>query len=264
MTIYDDLSLAGKSALITGAGNEIGIGFASARYLGELGARVTIASTTSRIEERVAQLRVLGIDAVGFVGDLTDPESVERLVTVSRAAHGSIDILVNNAGMTSKAASGVPESGPAHLLTPDAFRLSLSRNLESAFLVSRQVLPDMIRQADGRIINIASVTGPAMAMRGEAAYAAAKAGLVGLTRSMALDYGSNKITVNAIAPGWIASSSQTEVEEAEGLLIPLGRSGQVNEIASAVAWLASPSAAYVTGQCLVIDGGNSIAEQRTR
>lgn len=264
MTFYEQMSLGGKCALVTGAGNEVGIGFASAKYLGELGARITIASTTARIDERVAQLRELGIDAVGFVGDLTDPGVVQELVETSRAAHGPIDILVNNAGMTSKALAGGPESGSAHLLTPEAFRLSLSRNLESAFLVSRQVLPDMIKQADGRIINIASVTGPQMAMRGEAAYAAAKAGLVGLTRSMALDYASDKITVNAIAPGWIASSSQTENEQAEGFLVPLGRSGQVTEIASAVAWLASPSAAYVTGQCLVIDGGNSIAEQRAR
>lgn len=264
MTIFDQLSLEGKSALVTGAGSEVGIGFASAIFLGELGARITIASTTARIEERVAQLEALGIHAIGFVGDLTDPRSAQELVEASRAAYGPVDILVNNAGMTSRAMAGEPESGSAHQLTPEAFRSSLARNLESAFLVSREVLPDMIRQGSGRIINIASVTGPAMAMRGEAAYAAAKAGLVGLTRSMALDYARNGITVNALAPGWIASSSQTESERAEGHLVPMGRSGLVEEIAGAVAWLASPSAAYLTGQCLVIDGGNSIAEQRAR
>jgi 3-oxoacyl-[acyl-carrier protein] reductase len=122
----------------------------------------------------------------------------------------------------------------------------------------------MIEEGNGRIINIASVTGPAMAMRGESAYAAAKAGLVGLTRSMALDYAPNGITVNAVAPGWIASSSQTDGEKVEGHLVPMGRSGQVEEVASAVAWLASPAASYVTGQCLIIDGGNSIAEERAR
>lgn len=264
MTIYDQLSLSGKCALITGAGNEVGIGFASAIFLGQLGARITIASTTGRVEERVAQLGALGIQAIGFVGDLTDPEAAKELVAVSRSAHGPVDVLVNNAGMTSAASSGVPESGSAHLLSPEAFRSGLSRNLETAFLVSREVLPDMIRRGNGRIINIASVTGPAMAMRSEAAYAAAKAGLVGLTRSMALDYARNGITVNAVAPGWIASSSQTESEQEEGHLVPMGRSGQVEEIASAVAWLASPSAAYLTGQCLVIDGGNSIGEQRAR
>jgi 3-oxoacyl-[acyl-carrier protein] reductase len=264
MTIYDRFSLRGKCAVVTGAGSEVGIGFASAKFLGELGARITIAATTGRIFDRVSELRALGIDAVGFVGDLTDVHGVEKLVDVARVAHGDIDVLVNNAGMTSKSKNGGSESGSAHLLTPESFRTSLSRNLESAFLVSRAVLPVMIEEGDGRIINIASVTGPAMAMRGEAAYAAAKAGLVGLTRSMAMDYAINGITVNAIAPGWIASSSQTDGERVEGHLVPMGRSGRVEEIASAVAWLASPAASYLTGQCLIIDGGNSIAEERAR
>lgn len=264
MTIYDQLSLSGKCALVTGAGSEVGIGFASARFLGELGARITIAATTARINDRVSELRDLGIEAIGFVGDLTDERNVEELVEVSRAAHGSVDILVNNAGMTSSAKGGGAESGLTHLLAPAEFRASISRNLESAFLVSRAVLPVMMGKGFGRIINIASVTGPAMAMRGEAAYAAAKAGLVGLTRSMALDYAQNGITVNAIAPGWIASLSQTESERVEGDLTPLGRSGRVDEIASAVAFIASPAAGYLTGQCLIIDGGNSIAEERAR
>jgi len=256
--------LDGMSALVTGAGSEVGIGFASAKFLGQLGARVMVAATTNRIEERVAQLQDLGIDAIGFIGDLTDESSVERLIAETRAAHGDAGILVNNAGMTSKAKDGRNESAAAHQLTPSAFRESIARNLETAFLVSRAVLPAMLERGSGRIINIASVTGPAMAMRGEAAYAAAKAGLVGLTRSMALDYAASGITVNAIAPGWIASGSQTEGESREGKLTPIGRSGHVDEIASAVAWLASPLAGYTTGQCLVIDGGNSIAEERAR
>ncbi len=256
--------LDGVSALVTGAGSEIGIGFASAKFLGRLGAHVAITATTDRIEDRVRQLRDLGIDAMGFIGDLTDEDSVERLIAETRAAHGDVEILVNNAGMTSKAKSGRNESAAAHRLTPTAFRESIARNLETAFLVSRAVLPAMIERGSGRIINIASVTGPAMAMRDEAAYAAAKAGLVGLTRSMALDYAASGITVNAVAPGWIASDSQTESERHEGDLTPIGRSGHVDEIASAVAWFASPLAGYTTGQCLVIDGGNSIAEERAR
>jgi len=264
MTIYDQFSLRDKCAVITGAGSEVGIGFASAKFLGELGARITICATTGRIFERVSELRALGIDAVGFVGDLTDPHVVEKLVETARVSHGDIDVLVNNAGMTSKTKNGGSESGAVHKLSPAAFTQSLSRNLETAFLVSRAVLPVMMEEGNGRIINIVSVTGPAMAMRGEAAYATAKAGLVGLTRSMALDYAPNGITVNAIAPGWIASSSQTDSERVEGHLVPMGRSGRVEEIASAVAWLASPSASYLTGQCLIIDGGNSIAEERAR
>lgn len=256
--------LDGISALVTGAGSENGIGFASAKFLGRLGARVAITATTDRIKERVVQLRDLGVDAMGFIGDLTDEDSVERLIAETRAAHGAVGILVNNAGMTSKAKSGRNESAAAHRLTPAAFRESIARNLETAFLVSRAVLPAMIERSSGRIVNIASVTGPAMAMRDEAAYAAAKAGLVGLTRSMALDYAASGITVNAIAPGWIASDSQTDGERREGERTPIGRSGQVDEIASAVAWFASPLAGYTTGQCLVIDGGNSIAEERVR
>jgi 3-oxoacyl-[acyl-carrier protein] reductase len=109
---------------------------------------------------------------------------------------------------------------------------------------------------------ISSVTGPVMAMRAEPAYAAAKAGLIGLVRALAVDHAAQGITVNAVAPGWIATGSQLPDEIVQGNHTPIGRSAQPDEVASAVAWLASPGASYVTGQTIVIDGGNSIAEQR--
>jgi 3-oxoacyl-[acyl-carrier protein] reductase len=130
------------------------------------------------------------------------------------------------------------------------------------FLVTKAALPPMTGRGWGRI-NVASVTGPVMAMRADAAYAAAKAGMVGLTRATAIDAAGHAITVNAVAPGWIATGSQTPEEQNEGLATPMGRSASPSEVAAAIAWLASPGASYVTGQCLVIDGGNSIAEQRT-
>lgn len=256
-------SLEGRAALITGAGSPSGIGFACARLLGELGAAVFVTSTTGRAGERASELRAGGITAEGAPGDLTDEADVERVVGQALDTLGRIDILVNNAGMTSVTVSGAPEAGQLAGVSPDAWRASIARNLDSVFLVSRAVVPHMQRIGWGRVIAIASVTGPVMAMRAEAAYAASKAGVTGLMRSIALDYGRDGITANAVAPGWIATGSQTADEAAEGSRTPAGRSGSPEEVAGAVAWLASPAGAYVTGQCIVVDGGNSIAEQRS-
>ncbi len=255
-------SLEGRGALITGAGSPSGIGFACARLLGELGAKVTVTSTTGRIEDRAEELRALGIAARGAVGNLTDESAALRVTGEALQTMGSIDILVNNAGMTSVTSPGEAEAGAAGEMSLHAWRLSLRRNLDTAFLMSRAAIPHMVEAGWGRVIAIASVTGPVMAMRGEAAYAASKAALVGLMRSVALDYGRFGLTANAVAPGWIATGSQTEEEAREGFTSAVGRSGTPEEVAAAVAWLASPAAAYTTGQCIVVDGGNSIAEQR--
>ena len=120
----------------------------------------------------------------------------------------------------------------------------------------------MREQGWGRVVMVTSVTGAVMAMRGEAAYAAAKAGMVGLARSVALDHAADGITVNAVAPGWIATGSQTDDEVEQGRRTPVGRSATPDEVAAAIAFLCTPGSSYVTGQCLVVDGGNSIAEER--
>jgi 3-oxoacyl-[acyl-carrier protein] reductase len=258
-----ELSLEGRVALVTGAGSPDGIGFATASLLGRLGARVVLGATTDRVHDRVAELAALGVQASGVVGDLTDEDVVRRVV----AEAGDVDVLVNNAGMTSVAAPAMDgpdaESGSLEQLSYGRWQASLRRNLDIAFLVCRAVVPGMAARGWGRVVNVASVTGPVMAMREDAAYAASKAGMVGLTRALAVDHAGRGVTVNAVAPGWIATGSQTEDEARQGLSTPAGRSGTAAEVAGAVAFLCTDAAAYLTGQCLVVDGGNSVAEQRS-
>ena len=256
------LDLTGRAALVTGAGSDTGIGFAAARALAELGASVTVAATTDRIHERVSDLAAQGRAAQGAIADLTDPRAAEALVHESREHWGRLDIVINNAGMTSIALPGVSEGGDALSLDAQAWRASMARNLDSAYFVSRAAIPGMREAGWGRIVMVASVTGPVMAMRAESAYAAAKAGMVGLARSLAVDFAADGITVNSVAPGWIATGSQTDHEREQGTRTPMRRSATADEVAAAIAWLCTPGAAYTTGQCLVVDGGNSISEER--
>jgi 3-oxoacyl-[acyl-carrier protein] reductase len=248
--------LAGKVALITGAGGPQGIGFACARVFGREGARLAISSTTARIHERAAALG----DAIGVVADLADSAQANALVTAALAAYGRIDLLVNNAGMLN-----VNEEEVARALasfTDEEWRRGMDINLTTAFNVTRAVLPGMAAQGYGRIVNVASVTGPVVSNPRSGLYAAAKAGMVGLTRSLAVEVARKGVTVNAVLPGWILTGSSTESEVVAGRHTPIGRSGTPDEVAELIAFLASEAASYITGAAIVVDGANSVQEYK--
>ena len=249
----------GRRVLVTGAGSEKGIGFATALILARQGARVAITSTTKRIHDRLDEMPD-SKNHVAFVADLAKAKSVDRLVADATRALGGIDILVNNAGMVQ---TGVAQkSSHLHRISDAEWNRAIELNLNIAFRTTRAVLPPMMRRRYGRIVHISSITGPLVSNPRSAGYSAGKAGMTGMMRALAIEVAARGITVNSVGPGWVATASQTAREKVAGRHTPIGRSATPAEVGHVAAFLASEEASYVTGQLIVVDGGNSIQENK--
>jgi 3-oxoacyl-[acyl-carrier protein] reductase len=246
-TPLESRELTGQVALVTGGSR--GIGRAIAGHLAAAGARVAVVA---RGEDGaiVAASELPGEGHAGFACDVGSEAEVDVLVERVETAIGPVDILVNNAGVT--------EDNLLVRLSDQAWDRVLDTNLKGSFHTIRRVARGMMRRKAGRIINITSVVGLS-GNRGQANYAASKAGLIGLTRSVALELSSRGILCNAIAPGFIetemTAALSTEARESLQSRIPLGRLGSADDVAAVVRFLAGPGGAYITGQVIVVDGG---------
>ena len=247
--------VSGRVALVTGAGSAGGIGFAIARALATGGAHLCVTATTHRIHDRAATLA-----AMGHIADLTDPAQVSALFAAVEARLGPVDILVNNAGMVQTGRR--VKRGHLADQTDASWAHHMALNINTTFHCCRAALPGMAARGFGRIVNISSVTGPVVSIDGSSAYATAKAAVTGMTRSIALEYGRQGVTCNAILPGWIATESASAMELRAGKRTPVGRPGTPDEVAACTLFLASEEASYVTGAMLVVDGGNTLQEMK--
>jgi 3-oxoacyl-[acyl-carrier protein] reductase len=243
------MKLEGRVALVTGASQ--GIGHACALALAREGASVAVAARNqAKLDELASQIAASGGKAAAFVMDVADEEQVKAGIKSALAQFGKIDILVNNAGITR-------DQLVMRMKRAD-WDSVLNTNLTSAYLCIQNVIPSMLKQRWGRIINIASIFGQ-MGQAGQANYSASKAGLIGLTMAIAREVASRSITCNAVAPGFIETNMtaalSAEFKETAVKMIPLGRVGKSEDVASAVCFLASEEASYITGHVLNVNGG---------
>lgn len=244
------IDLTGKAALVTGGSR--GIGRAIVLRLATQGADIafTYKGNAAAAAATVAEVEAMGRRAVSIRADATDPEAADTVVKAVLDTFGRVDILVNNAGIT--------RDDLIMRMTSEAWREVLETNLFGAFWMTKAVTRPMLKARSGRIVNITSVSGQA-GQTGQANYSSAKAGLIGLTKATARELASRSITVNAVAPGFVLTELTKDLPEPLQQEItnrtPLGRFGTPEEIASAVAFLVSDDAAYITGQVLAVDGG---------
>lgn len=245
------MQLQGQVAIVTGASR--GIGRAIAEALAAQGARVVVNyhASAAAAQEVVEAIVAAGGEATAVQADVSDFGSAQALVDAALAAYGQVDILVNNAGTTQDTLLMVMKEAQWDTV--------IDTNLKSVFNCCKAVTRPMVRRKQGgRIINISSVSG-LVGQAGQANYAASKAGIIGFTKSLAKELGSRRVTVNAVAPGFVLTDLTADLpdELVQKTLeyIPLGRWGELSEIAAVVAFLASPQAAYITGQVIAVDGG---------
>ncbi|REE77424.1 NAD(P)-dependent dehydrogenase (short-subunit alcohol dehydrogenase family) [Rhodococcus wratislaviensis] len=252
MSVLDKFRLDGRVAIVTGASSGLGVAFAKA--FAEAGADVVLAARrVDKLHDTAAMVRASGRGALAVATDIADPDQCTAMVDAAMAEFGRVDVLVNNAGIAT--------AFPATRETPDQFRSVIDINLAGSYWAAQAC--GRVMQPGSSIVNIASILGLTTAGLPQAAYSASKAGIVGLTRDLAQQWGARKgIRVNAIAPGFFASEMTDQYHDGylDGLAsrMVLGRTGEPAELAATLVWLASDAAGYVTGQTLAVDGGVTI------